>query len=488
MWANGVLVLKVNNGGELINMALFDMFGRDYEEAESDLPTLRDLLSQFNTGIDEQYLPNTEEPRTEAPSPEQLIQGNIAEMGKKQREDMGAHSTSPTGNVNAPQNFSMDELYKLNNAAEGWKEVPGTESFTNPGRPGRYRVDAPLKPGERTRADVAADELRSYNKGKYGGSGNYGGAGAEVLTRSENIADLGRQTFAAGEGKRRELESQVANIERLLQNAFNTGTTDSPVFDQLQKQLAGLQGMSSARSKADTAALAGSTGSASQMLAPLAEMQKEQQQREEYAALADMLRGKGSSMQKGFPGGMSKASYDQAGKVISGQREERRLDNADRAFEATINNRNQTREDKMNRPMNPSAASVKLNREQYLPPGTSIAKLAGQEVLVKSGTTTPVPNGEMYLRQATQRAQQALSQRGGGANPAVVKHPAVQAITEMLRAEKEGTLEPHRAILLQRFKQNHLSISKELMKNGQDERSANEQALILAAGDVVGMR
>lgn len=478
-------------------MAFFDD-GFDEEGEDVDLPNLLNILKQFGP-VQAQMEPSAESIASNLGilPPEVSYQREEAqrrptdfssEMGRRQREDAGAGYPSP--NANPPQNFSPEDIGKLNNAAEGWTGVPGTQSFRTPGSSGRFRSESGITP-EGQQATAAADSLRSFNKSKYGGSGNYGGAGGEVMSRGESTADLGRQAYASGAGKRRELEGQVSGIEQMIQRALAAGGEQikSPAFAELQQQLAGLKAMQSNRVNADTAALEGSTGSAAKFLAPLAEMDKADRQRQEYGALANMLNGKGGpNISQQFPSGMEKGTYDQVQKVISGQREERRLNNADRAFNATQDNRANVRTDRNNRPINPSAASVKLNMQRYLPPGTSIAKVAGQDALVKSGTTTPVPNGQMYINQAIQKAQAELSQRGGEANPAVVKHPAVRAVTDMLKAKRAGTLEPHQAILLKRFEENQAKIKADFMQKGMDERTASERALILAAGDVVGLR
>lgn len=482
-------------------MPLEDFFNYDNGipvKREEDFPTLQSFLRSMMP--DDQFgpvPPNMETPADIVaknlgifPSDSQLEQdaqsGRISdftsEMGKRQRLDQGAGN--PPSKVNPSQNFTLDDIAQLNSAAEGWHEVPGTESFMNPGRPGRYRIDKPQPAGYRSEADIAADELRSYNKRKYGGSGNYGGAGADVLTSSENIADAGRRAYVAGAGKRQELTDEVLKLEDLVRNAYKTFTSDTPEFQDLNASYKGLQGLLSGREKLAEQSLMDSTGTASKLLAPLAEMQKADEQKQQYGALAQMLSGKGT-VGKNFPGGMSADTYGQLGKVLSAQREERRLDATDRSFAALQDNRANTRDDRANRPYNPSAANIKLNMQQFLPPGTSIAKIMGQDMLVKSGTQTPVPNGEMYIRQAIQKAQ---SQMTNQPNPAVVKNPAVQGIVQMMKARENGTLAPHQALLLKRFEENQQIHKQTLMSKGMDERQAAEQALILASSDVVGMR
>lgn len=405
----------------------------------------------------------------QTPSLERLMEANIT--NKPLKEARGEYDNpnappppDPTGGVGAA-------AYK-----EGWRAAPGTQSFMKPGEVGRYRYTG--TPGT---PDEAAASLRAFNQRKYGGSGRYGGAGAEVLNPAETIAELGRSTFAAGQEKRLREAGDLASLREMIRRGTLAGQDTS----QLQTQYKTLAGMLSGATQAAEGALDETTGIAPGLLKPLEEMAAAQRQREEYGQLAQMLGG-GQSVGKAFPGGMSKETYGRIGEVRKAQNEERRLDNADRTFNRLTQN-DAARAAKVPAP---SAAMVAAQAKSMLPPGTAIARIGGQDVLVKAGTTTPVPDGDRKMKAAWQQAYAKLT--GGGARPDITQHPSIQGIAQMEKiVQTQGgpnALRPDQRIIYDRFHQSRVAMKNDFMAKGMPEREAAALALKEAAAQVVGLR
>lgn len=413
-----------------------------------------------------------------------LSSGNIAEMGKKQQLDFNA---SKRDNTNPPQNFTLDEINQLNDMATGRTGVPGTESFMHPGQRGSYRAESEITP-EGIRATQAAGSLRSFNKNKFGGSGRYGGAGADVLNSAESTSELARKTYALGSAGRAREQAALSRLEQYIAQATGAGGRPDVIAD-MQGEL-GMRSKIANREQtgADTA-LDSSIGLASKALAPVAAMDQIREQRMQYNQLADMMGGGKGQASKKFPQGMTADTYKQFGDVQKSQREERRLDNTDRALIAQSNRFDTTRGDKLNaqaRPSTPSAARVRQVAEALLgQSGYRIGRIGGSDRIFKGDSNDADPNGPKIMSQALQMAQQQLSQPRGQ-NPQVTQNPAVRAISNMLKAEQTQSLPPHQAPLLQRFRTNYEVHKKALLQQGHDEATAKEQAMIQASSDVIG--
>jgi len=431
------------------------------------------------TMLDRERNPTVVDAGAGMPSLEKLIEANIANMGKKQRLDYNASRQGQPAPVAVP---APQEIADAQSVRAGWTPVKGMESFMRPGASGRYRVEDGITP-EGQRATAAANSLRAYNKDKYGGSGQYGGAGAEVLNSADVIAELGRTAFAAGSEKRSQNALALQGLEEQFRDLTTRGGQPPGSLDELAKRISTLRGMNQAEQQFAEKGLDESVGIAPELLAPLEAMAKEQRQRDEYGQLASMLSGEG----QGFPGGMSKETYGQLGAVRKAQNEERRLDNQDRTFSLAAN-RDARAAAAAEVPKQPSAAMVKLHAQSLLPPGTTVARLNGADVLVKVGTQEVVPDGDRIIKQATQQAYQKLL-GGGKANPAITQNPAVQAIKELEQVRQSGgQLRPDQQVLYDRFQQNRVEIKKYLIERGMAERDAAAQAIILSAGSTMRLR
>lgn len=455
-----------------------------YEDDESYSPlTLKRIFEAMGMAADDN---DTDLPETtfssESPEPP-------AGMGERQVLDSPLVQQD---NTNAPQNFSMADIEKLNQQATGDIPVSGLESFMNPGQKGTYRKESGITP-EGVRASEAADSLRSFNKNKYGGSGRYGGAGADVLNSAETTSELSRKTYALGAASRAQEQAALSRLEQYIARSIGMGGRPD-VISNLQGEL-GMRSRIANReqSQADTN-LESSIGLASKALAPVAAMDQIREQRMQYNQLSDMMSGKGQA-KRNFPQGMTADTYKQFGDVQKNQQAERRLDNTDRALVAQSNRFDTTRGDKLNaqaRPSTPSAARVRQVAEAILgQSGYRVGRIGGSDRIFKGDSNEADPNGPKIMSQALQLAQRQLSQpRGGqqdqGGNPQVTQNPAVRAISEMMKAEKGQSLPPHQAPLLQRFRTNYEIHKNAFLKAGYDEASAKEQAMIQASSDVVG--